>query len=91
MITHLNGNGNSYKRNTEITKDEIGYVHDLLATVLDDQDLMEALQLSEEEVIIVSSSMSVLCWILGHENQIFADGIKSLEEELKAMNISKLH
>ena len=91
MESKINGNGNHYPRTPEVTRNDIGYAHDLLATVLDDSKLIEAMQLTEEEIIIMSASMSVLCWILGHENQIFAKGMASLEEELRAMGTDKLH
>jgi hypothetical protein len=69
--------------------DEIQLAHDLLALVLSGkaEEAEFSVELDERTQIEMVASHNVLCWILGHDNQAFANNIKTLEQALEEEGI----
>ena len=68
---------------------DIQFAHDLLKFTLSD-DLPDniKIELDKEDVMEMSASLNVLCWVLGHENDAFEDNIKALEQALDEAGIT---
>ena len=92
----MSDNGNSGKGQAipeRPDRDQINYVHNLLSMIADDMQLLLALDIEGDDLIIILASRNVLCWILGHENTSFPDGVIELEDAMKDMgqDTLKLH
>jgi DNA polymerase III psi subunit len=65
--------------------DEIQYSHDLLNAILHNDlpvPVEDIIELDEETVAEMASSLNVLCWLLGHDNSQFRENILNLEQAL---------
>ena len=81
-----NGNGFVVQETPEPPDDDqLNYVHDLLSMISDDLQLVLALDMGEDDLTIIFASRNVLCWVLGHGNASFPDGIQELEDSIKEL------
>lgn len=86
MKSNGSGNGPEVQRSPELPeRDELNYVHDLLSMIAEDLKLVFALEIEDDDLTIILASRNVLCWILGHENTSFPDGVRDLEESMREL------
>ena len=83
--TGNDGDGKIQANLEQPDRDQINYAHDLLSMIADDAQLLHALEVEGDDFVIILASRNVLCWILGHGNTSFPDGMKILEDAMKEL------
>jgi len=81
----LNGNGRPFNKPELPGPDEFEYVHALLSMIAEDENLILSLDLGEDDLTIILASRNILCWILGHSNTTFPDGLRELEDMMRTL------
>ena len=69
-----------------VSTNDLNQVHDFLSTILEDEGIVIGLGLTPGDIHSLTVARGVLCWILGHENHMFIEGVIDLEMRLKAMD-----
>ncbi len=83
-----NGNGPMIPKSIKIPgRDEFEYVHDLLSTIANDVQLIRALDVEGDDLTVLLASRNVLCWLLGHTNTSFPDGVRELEDSMRELGL----
>ena len=93
MKANDGGNGHSPQtsRTPELPgRDELTYVHDLLSMIAEDLQLTLALDIEGDDLTVIMAARSVLCWVLGHKNTAFPDGVRELEDAMRELGLDEL-